>query len=91
MRRPFLFSRVGCHEAARYYAMRNRARLLASVVVLCAANTAPSAPPKVAPKYQEGSCCDKAAKKGDKCIHPCCVKAAKAAKVCDHCNESPKK
>jgi hypothetical protein len=71
--------------------MRNLALLLASVVVLCAANTAPSAPPKVAPKYQEGSCCDKAAKKGDKCIHPCCVKAAKAAKVCDHCNESPKK
>jgi hypothetical protein len=32
-----------------------------------------------------------AAKKGDKCIHPCCVKAAKAGKVCDHCNEPAKK
>ncbi len=71
--------------------MRNFALLLASGVMLCAADAAPSAPLKAAPKYQEGSCCDKAAKKGDKCIHPCCVKAAKAGKVCDHCNESPKK
>jgi hypothetical protein len=52
---------------------------------------APTAPAKVAPKYQEGSCCDKAAKKGEKCLHPCCVKAAKAGKVCDHCNEPVKK
>jgi hypothetical protein len=43
------------------------------------------------PKYQDGSCCDKAAKKGEKCVHPCCVKAAKAGKVCDHCNEPAKK
>ena len=91
MRRPFLFSLVARRGAARWCLMRNFALLLASVVVLCAADTAPSAPPKAAPKYQEGSCCDKAAKKGDKCIHPCCVKAAKAGKVCDHCNESPKK
>ena len=71
--------------------MRNFALLRAAAAMLCAADSAPSAPLKAAPKYQEGSCCDKAAKKGDKCIHPCCVKAAKAGKVCDHCNESPKK
>jgi hypothetical protein len=68
--------------------MRNFALLLASAFVLCAAEPAPT---KDVPKYQEGSCCDKAAKKGDKCIHPCCVKAAKAGKVCDRCNEPAKK
>lgn len=51
----------------------------------------PSEPVKPAPKYQEGSCCDKAAKKDAACAHPCCVKAAKVGKVCDHCNEVPKK
>lgn len=38
-------------------------------------------------KYKEGSCCDKAAKKGEKCTHPCCVAAEKAGKVCDKCNK----
>jgi len=71
------------------HGMRNLALLLMSSVFLFAA--APSEPAKAAPKYQEGSCCDKAAKKGDKCIHPCCVKVAKAGKVCDHCNEPVKK
>lgn len=71
--------------------MRTLALLLLSSVFLAAADVAPSAPVKAAPKYQEGSCCDKAAKKGDKCVHPCCVKAAKAGKVCDHCNEPAKK
>lgn len=72
--------------------MRTLALLIASLVILSAADAPPvSTPAKVAPKYQEGSCCDKAAKKGDKCIHPCCVKAAKAGKVCDHCNEPVKK
>lgn len=65
--------------------------LLASSGFLLAADKPAAAPAKAAPKYQEGSCCDKAAKKGDKCVHPCCVKAAKAGKVCDHCNEPAKK
>lgn len=71
--------------------MRNLALLLLSSVMLFAADAAPSAPAKTTPKYQEGSCCDKATKKGEKCIHPCCVKAAKVGKVCDHCNEPVKK
>jgi hypothetical protein len=71
--------------------MRNLASLLFAFVFLFAADVTPAAPVKGAPKYQEGSCCDKATKKGDKCIHPCCVKAAKAGKVCDHCNEPVKK
>ncbi len=37
-------------------------------------------------KYKEGGCCDKAAKKGEKCSHPCCVKAEKEGKVCAKCN-----
>ena len=70
--------------------MRYLTLLLLAASMLFAAD-APTAPTKVAPKYQEGSCCDKAAKKGEKCVHPCCVKAAKAGKVCDHCNEPVKK
>ncbi len=69
--------------------MRNLTLFLVCPVLLFAA--VPSEPVKVAPKYQEGSCCDKATKRGDKCNHPCCVKAAKAGKVCDHCNEPVKK
>lgn len=38
-------------------------------------------------KVKEGSCCDKAAKKGEKCAHPCCVKAAEESKVCAKCNK----
>ena len=71
--------------------MRSLVLLMLSSVFLAAADVPPSAPVKVAPKYQDGSCCDKAAKKGEKCVHPCCVKAAKAGKVCDHCNEPAKK
>ena len=71
--------------------MRTLAVLLASVVILSAVDKPSPAPAKAEPKYQEGSCCDKAAKKGEKCVHPCCVKAAKAGKVCDHCNEPAKK
>ena len=69
-------------------------RYLALLLPVCLHNAADkpaTAPAKAAPKYQEGSCCDKATKRGDKCNHPCCVKAAKAAKVCDHCNEPVKK
>ena len=69
--------------------MRCLALILVCPILLFAA--APSEPVKAVPKYQEGSCCDKATKRGDKCNHPCCVKAAKAAKVCDHCNEPVKK
>ena len=71
--------------------MRHLALLLASAVLLFAADKPAAAPAPVAPKYQEGSCCDKAVKKCEKCVHPCCVKAAKAGKVCDHCNEPAKK
>ena len=38
-------------------------------------------------KYADGSCCDKAAKKGGKCAHPCCVSAEKEGKVCAKCNK----
>lgn len=38
-------------------------------------------------KYKEGSCCDKAAKKGETCQHPCCVSAEKEGKVCAKCNK----
>lgn len=66
--------------------------LLTFAALLQAAAVAPApSPAKAAPKYQDGSCCDKAAKKGEACLHPCCVKAAKAGKVCDHCNEPAKK
>ncbi len=71
--------------------MRSFLLLLASVVLLSAADAVPAAPAKAAPKYQEGSCCDKAAKNGEKCAHPCCVKAAKSDKVCDRCNSPAKK
>ncbi len=39
------------------------------------------------PKYKEGSCCDKAAKKNEKCAHPCCVAAEADKKVCEKCNK----
>jgi hypothetical protein len=65
--------------------------LLLPAGILFAADKPAAAPAKVAPKYQDGSCCDKATKRGDKCNHPCCVKAAKAGKACDHCNEPVKK
>jgi len=38
-------------------------------------------------QYKAGSCCDKAAKKGEKCTHPCCVTAEKDGKVCAKCNK----
>lgn len=38
-------------------------------------------------KYTEGSCCDKAAKKGEACKHPCCVEAEKKGEVCKKCNK----
>ena len=38
-------------------------------------------------KYKEGSCCDKAAKKGEACKHPCCVAAEKDGKACEKCNK----
>jgi hypothetical protein len=38
-------------------------------------------------KITPGSCCDKAAKKGEKCAHPCCVAADKEGKVCAKCNK----
>ena len=44
-----------------------------------------------APKYTEGSCCDKAHKDGKKCDHPCCVAAEKEGKACTHCNKPAEK
>jgi hypothetical protein len=46
----------------------------------------PKAPSKRV--YKEGSCCDKASKKGEACKHPCCVKAEAEGddKVCEKCN-----
>ncbi len=38
-------------------------------------------------KVTPGSCCDKAAKKGEKCAHPCCVEAEKKSEVCAKCNK----
>ena len=38
-------------------------------------------------RYKDGGCCDKAAKKGEKCAHPCCVAAEKDGKVCEKCNK----
>ncbi|MCP5557457.1 MAG: hypothetical protein H7A55_06855 [Verrucomicrobiaceae bacterium] len=38
-------------------------------------------------KYKAGGCCDKAAKAGEKCEHPCCVKAEAEGKVCAKCNK----
>ena len=70
------------------WGVRTFALLLAAAFVSGASDPVPT---KVAPRYQDGSCCDKALKKGEKCLHPCCVKAAKAGKVCDHCNEPAKK
>ena len=43
------------------------------------------------PKYLEGGCCDKAAKKGETCKHECCVTAAKDGKVCEKCNKPKEK
>lgn len=38
-------------------------------------------------KYKDGGCCDKAAKKGEKCKHPCCVEAEGKGEVCKKCNK----
>ena len=38
-------------------------------------------------KFSPGSCCDKAAKKGGSCTHPCCAKAIEAGEVCTKCNK----
>ena len=64
-----------------------------STILLSAADTPvkPTEPAKSAPKYQDGSCCDKAAKKDAKCAHPCCVKAEKDGAVCEKCNKAPTK
>ena len=40
--------------------------------------------------YKPGGCCDKAAKKGEKCAHSCCVDAEKENKVCEKCNGKKK-
>ena len=41
-------------------------------------------------KYTEGSCCAKAAAKGEKCKHPCCVAAEAKGEVCKKCNKDAK-
>ena len=40
----------------------------------------------VSVKFKSGSCCDKAAAKGEACGHPCCKDAAAAGGVCAKCN-----
>lgn len=37
-------------------------------------------------RFKTGSCCDRAAKAGGACTHPCCVTAASEGKVCATCN-----
>ncbi len=37
-------------------------------------------------RFKAGSCCDRAAKAGGACAHPCCVTAASEGKVCATCN-----
>jgi len=37
-------------------------------------------------QFRDGSCCDRAAKKGGVCGHPCCKKAAQEDEVCSKCN-----
>jgi thioredoxin-related protein len=37
-------------------------------------------------QFRDGSCCDRAAKKGGVCGHPCCKKAAQEGEVCSKCN-----
>lgn len=36
--------------------------------------------------FAPGSCCAKAAAKGETCSHPCCVKATEAGEICERCN-----
>jgi hypothetical protein len=57
--------------------------ILTAVVTLALSSAAIAADKK----YTPGSCCDKAAKKGEKCAHPCCVKAEAEGKVCTKCNK----
>lgn len=54
----------------------------------CSIKRVPKKVKKQAPELQfrEGSCCDRAAKKGDVCGHPCCKKSAKEGEVCTKCN-----
>lgn len=37
-------------------------------------------------RFDDGSCCDKAAGDGKECSHPCCVEAASAGGICTSCN-----
>jgi len=64
--------------------------MLAAVLAVSISSTGFAEEKKPAPKFAEGSCCDKAAKAGEKCKHPCCVKATEAGEVCAKCNK-PKK
>lgn len=59
------------------------AQILTTIALLALAGGAIAADKK----YTDGSCCDKAAKAGKKCAHPCCVAADKEGKVCSKCNK----
>jgi hypothetical protein len=65
-------------------------KTLAAAVFMAALCLSLTAADKEKPKYKDGGCCDKAAKKGETCKHECCVAAAKDGKVCEKCN-APKK
>ena len=45
-----------------------------------------SAAPDLSAQFKAGGCCDKAAKGGGTCTHPCCAEALAAGKVCENCN-----
>ncbi|HSI33460.1 MAG: hypothetical protein ACAI43_01410 [Phycisphaerae bacterium] len=64
--------------------------MLAAVFAVGACTMVSAEEKKEAPKFTAGSCCDKAAKAGEKCKHPCCVAATEKGEVCAKCNK-PKK
>ena len=76
------------HLSHQRFAMLKFARFFAAAVFAVAAcGVVGAAEDKPKPKYTEGSCCDKAEKKGEKCAHKCCQDAEKDGKVCQKCNK----
>lgn len=73
--------------ATRVPEIRTQPTMKTSLLMLAGALLALAPATGAESKYKEGSCCDKAAKKGEKCAHPCCVEAEKENKVCAKCNK----
>ena len=63
---------------------------LAAVFAVGACTMVSAEDKKPAPKFTEGSCCDKAQKAGEKCKHKCCVAATEKGEVCAKCNKPAK-